>query len=79
MHDPYASKTYKDSDIRRFPSSENLLLDLASGRLDAINDDAVFVQPWLETADGACCEIVQVFKPVLEIHGPGAGICPPQG
>ncbi len=79
MHDSYSTKTYTESNIRRFPSSENLLLDLASGRLEAINDDAVFVQPWLDSTDGACCEVVQVFKPVLDIHGPGAGIAVRKG
>ena len=46
-------------------------LDLAAGRVDAINDDIVVLTDWLKSSDGACCKIAGTIKPIPEIHGPG--------
>ena len=57
------------------------MLDLANGRLDAVIDDiVVLLGSWLKTPDGACCKIlVGAITPVIEIHGPGAGIAVRKG
>jgi len=73
-HFNYSSGTYTDSEIKSYPSSQEFLLDLANGRLDAANDDISVLEEWLKTPDGACCKIVGAITPVPEIHGPGAGI-----
>ncbi|MBS3647140.1 ABC transporter substrate-binding protein [Pseudaminobacter sp. 19-2017] len=73
-HYNYSEKTYTDSEIKGYPSSQEFLLDLANGRLDAANDDISVIEEWLKTPDGQCCKIVGAVKPVPEIHGPGAGI-----
>src|SRR5262245_51898693 len=74
-HFNYAEKTYTDSTVKGYPSSPEEQLDLANGRLDAIQDDIVVLQQWLDTPDGACCKILGVPKPQpVEIFGPGAGI-----
>ena len=73
-HFNYSTKTYTDSTIKGYPSSQEEQADLAAGRVDAINDDITVLSEWLKTPDGACCKIVGTIKPVPEIHGPGAGI-----
>lgn len=73
-HSAYAEATYKDSEIKIYPAADEYKLDLANGRLDAANDDVVVLSEWLNSEAGACCKLVGTIKPVLEIHGPGAGI-----
>ena len=72
-HAAYAEKTFTKSEIKYYPSLDQAKLDLASGRIDAINDDVVVLSDWLKTSDGACCKIAATIKPVPEIHGIGAG------
>ena len=79
-HFNYAEKTYTDSTIKGYPSSQEYQLDLANGRLDAVKDDIVVLQQWLDTPDGACCKLIGTIKPrPVEIHGPGAGIAVRKG
>lgn len=73
-HANYSEKTFTDSTIKSYPTAEEYRLDLANGRLDAVNDDSVTLSDWLKTPDGACCKMVGTITPVPEIHGPGAGI-----
>jgi polar amino acid transport system substrate-binding protein len=79
-HYNYAEKTYTDSTLKGYPSSQEFLLDLANGRLDAAEDDISVLEEWLKTADGACCKIIGVPKPQpVEIFGEGAGIAVRKG
>jgi polar amino acid transport system substrate-binding protein len=79
-HFNYASKTYTDSTIKGYPSSPEEQADLAAGRVDAIQDDIVVLQQFLDSPDGACCKILGVPKPQpVEIFGPGAGIAVRKG
>lgn len=78
-HYNYAEKTFTDSTIKGYPSSKEFLLDLANGRLDAASDDISVLEGWLATPDGACCKLVGAITPVIEIHGPGAGIAVRKG
>ena len=74
-HFNYASQTYSDSTIKGYPSSQEFLLDLANGRVDAVEDDISVLEEWLKTPDGACCKIIGQPSPQpVEIFGPGAGI-----
>ena len=73
-HFNYSTATYTESEIKGYPSSQEFLLDLASGRLDAVNDDILVLEGWLKSPDGACCKLVGTITPVTEIHGPGIGI-----
>lgn len=72
-HATYAEKTYTKSEIKLYPSADQFKLDLANGRLDAVNDDVVVLTDWLKSADGACCKLIGTIKPVPEIHGIGVG------
>jgi polar amino acid transport system substrate-binding protein len=78
-HFNYAEKTYTDSEIKGYPTSQEFLLDLANGRLDAVSDDISVLENWLNSPDGACCKLVGAITPVPEIHGPGAGIAVRKG
>ena len=79
-HFNYASQTYTDSEIKAYPSSQEFLLDLGNGRLDAVEDDISVLEAWLKTADGACCKILGQPSPQpVEIFGPGAGIAVRKG
>lgn len=73
-HATYSEKTFTDSKIKAYPTAEEYRLDLANGRLDAVNDDSVTLTEWLKTADGACCKLIGMVKSVDEIHGVGAGV-----
>lgn len=73
-HFNYSTATYTDSTIKPYPTAQEYQLDLANGRLDAVNDDIVVISQWLDSPDGACCMLVGAITPVEEIHGPGAGI-----
>jgi len=79
-HFNYASKTYTDSTVKGYPSSPEEQADLANGRLDAIEDDIVVLQQWLDSPDGACCKILGQPSPQpVDIFGPGAGIAVRKG
>jgi polar amino acid transport system substrate-binding protein len=79
-HFNYAQQTYTDSTVKGYPSSPEEQLDLANGRLDAIQDDIVVLSQWLDTPDGACCKILGVPEPQpVEVFGPGAGIAVRKG
>jgi len=79
-HFNYASQTYTDSTVKGYPSSPEEQLDLANGRLDAIQDDITVLSEWLATPEGACCKILGTPEPQpVEIFGPGAGIAVRKG
>lgn len=73
-HSNYSEATYTDSDVKLYPTADEYKLDIANGRIDAVNDDISVLEGWLASPDGACCKIVGAIKPVPEIHGEGAGI-----
>ncbi len=78
-HYNYAEKTYMDTTLKGYPTSQEFLLDLANGRVDAVTDDIGVLEEWLKTPDGACCKIVGTITPVPEIHGEGPGIAVRKG
>lgn len=78
-HFNYSTATYTDSTVKPYPTAQEYQLDLANGRLDAVNDDIVVISQWLDSPDGACCKLIGAIKPVEEIHGPGAGIAVRKG
>jgi polar amino acid transport system substrate-binding protein len=78
-HYNYAEATYTDSTLKGYPTSQEEQADLANGRIDAITDDISVIDEWLKSPDGQCCKIVGTITPVVEIHGPGAGIAARKG
>ncbi|MGH6760173.1 MAG: ABC transporter substrate-binding protein [Phyllobacterium sp.] len=74
-HFIYSEKTFTDSEVKAYPTAEEYKLDIANGRLDAINDDIIAITEFLKSEEGAaCCKMLGTVKPVEEIHGKGAGI-----
>lgn len=79
-HFNYASQNFTDSTIKGYPSSQEFLLDLANGRLDAVEDDISVLEEWLKTPDGACCKLLGEPSPQpVSIFGEGAGIAVRKG
>lgn len=78
-HFNYSEKTYTDSEVKAYPTAQEYQLDLANGRLDAVNDDISVLEQWLDSPEGACCKLIGAVTPDPEIHGPGAGIAVRKG
>ena len=74
IHQNYAEATYKDSEIKSYPTAQEYQLDIANGRVDAVTDDSTVLTEWLKTPEGACCKILGLITPDPKIHGEGAGI-----
>lgn len=70
----YADRYLAASQIKPYLAVPEMTADLVSGRIDAINDDLVVLDKFLESPEGACCRLAGTIEPILEIHGPGAGI-----
>jgi polar amino acid transport system substrate-binding protein len=79
-HFNYATQTFTDSTIKGYPSSQEFMLDIANGRLDAAEDDIVVLSQFLATPEGACCKLLGSPEPQPEaIFGPGAGVAVRKG
>ena len=78
-HSNFAEVTYTESDIKMYPTSDEFLLDLGNGRIDAVMDDISVLEGWLAKEDGACCKLLGAVTPDPTIHGQGAGIAVRKG
>lgn len=79
IHAVFSEKTYTDSTIKSYGSSDEARMDMVSGRVDAVNDNIVSLIDWLKTPEGECCKLVGPVKADLEIHGPGVGVAIKKG
>ena len=79
IHFNYLEATFKDSEIKSYPTAQEYQLDIANGRVDAVNDDISVLEGWLKTPEGACCKLLGVVTPIPAIHGEGAGIAVRKG
>jgi lysine-arginine-ornithine-binding protein len=68
----YLEEKYKDADIKLYPSQDDVNLDLAAGRLDALFVDKLVGDEWLKTDDGKCCAVLG--DPLQVGGGVGAGV-----
>ncbi|GAA4523818.1 ABC transporter substrate-binding protein [Chelativorans composti] len=73
-HAAFAEATYTDSTIQLYPTAEEYQLDMANGRLDAVVDDVIVLDEWLDSEGGECCHILDTVTPPVEIYGEGIGI-----
>ena len=62
---------YKDSEIKLYPTQDEVNLDLVSGRIDLLFVDKLPGLDWLKSKDGACCEFVGTDLPT---DGVGAAV-----
>ncbi|MHA6643664.1 ABC transporter substrate-binding protein [Mesorhizobium sp. A623] len=69
----YMSHTFTKSDLKMYPTQEEVNLDLMNGRLDLQVSDYLPMLDWLKNSpDGACCKFVG--KPVTDPEFVGEGI-----
>ena len=68
----YLEENYSDADIKLYPSQEEVNLDLASGRIDALFVDKLVGEEWVKTADGTCCAVLG--EDIQVGGGVGAGV-----
>jgi polar amino acid transport system substrate-binding protein len=78
-HAAYADATYTDTTVKAYPTPQEYELDMANGRLDAVLEDIIPIQQWLDTADGACCKVLGKVVPDKKYYGDGAGIAVRKG
>jgi polar amino acid transport system substrate-binding protein len=72
IHAAMLEDKYKDVEIRMYPTLDEALRDLASGRVSTVFGDKLATAPWLKSQDGSCCKIVGGdIKDVS--FGPGVG------
>lgn len=69
----YAKKYFTKSTIKTYKTFDETLQDLAAGRIDATMAEVPFIEMFVETGAGACCEIKGKVKPDVDIFGPGVG------
>ena len=71
----YAHKVFTKSEIREYPTQDEVNLDLAAGRIDAQVGDMLPMLEWTtKTEDGKCCELKG--EPITDpaFVGEGVGI-----
>ena len=71
----YAHKVFTKSEIREYPTQDEVNLDLSSGRIDLQVGDMLPMLDWVtKTEDGACCELKG--QPITDpaFVGEGVGI-----
>ena len=73
-HAQAAESYFPDADIRGYPTAEEYKLDIESGRVDAVVDDVVVLNEWLDSDAGACCKLLGTLRADPEIYGKGIGI-----
>lgn len=79
-HANYAEAAYGQSEIKLYPASDEAQFDLVNGRIDAIMDERIALEAFLETTEGMqCCKMLGAIEPVPEFHGEGTGIAVRKG
>lgn len=71
----YAEATYADSDVRLYPTQDEVNLDMTSGRIDLQVGDMLPMLDWTtKSDDGGCCELAG--EPITDpaFVGEGVGI-----
>ncbi len=69
----YISAVYPDSDIKLYPTQDEVNLDMVNGRLDMQVGDMLPLLDWTtKNADGACCKIVG--EPITDPKFVGEGV-----
>ncbi|MEM6382467.1 MAG: transporter substrate-binding domain-containing protein [Pseudomonadota bacterium] len=74
IHANFLEDIYGDSDIRLYPTQDEVNLDLAAGRIDLLLADSSAMNDWLESDDGACCAFLPGDYTDPEYFGEGVGI-----
>jgi|GEM_PF-27905 len=74
-HQAYAESTYKDSEIRRYATLQEAILDLAEGRIDVVLGDKDAVIDYLKNwKEAECCRLLANVPRDPAFFGEGIGI-----
>lgn len=65
-------KFFPDSELRLYPKLDDALLDMSTGRVDAVFASQMVLGEWLANEDGACCEFAG--EPTRSDSNQGTGI-----
>lgn len=77
VHEVYAKKHFGDSasEIKIYQTQDEANADLAAGRIDAVQADAIALNDFLATDQGKeCCDMKGDVAEDLEVLGPGVGV-----
>lgn len=74
IHQAYAVKHFGDAEIKEYQTQDEANQDLAAGRVDAILADSLALAPFVDSDQGACCEVVGSVAHDEEVLGAGIGI-----
>ncbi len=80
-HDDFLTKLYPDSNIKRYPSQDDVYLDMLSGRLDAMFGDSIAQSDgFIKTDDGKGYAFFgKSYTTPKSIFGIGAGVAVRKG
>jgi len=67
-------KHFPDVEVKRYPKLDDALLDLKTGRLDAVLSSQFVTGEWLKKEEGACCEFVGDSFVLDENEGTGIAV-----
>jgi len=76
IHADYADKYFADTadEIKQYQTQDEVNQDLAAGRLDAVQADAIALDAFLKSDAGACCELKGNVADDPAILGAGVGV-----
>lgn len=76
VHQDYANKHFGSTaaEIKEYATQDEANQDLAAGRIDAVQADAIALDAFLTSEAGACCDLKGNVAPDVAILGPGVGI-----
>ncbi|ASP33864.1 transporter substrate-binding domain-containing protein [Labrenzia sp. VG12] len=76
IHADYADKYFAATadDIKQYQTQDEVNQDLAAGRLDAVQADAIALDAFLKSDAGACCELKGNVADDPAILGAGVGV-----
>lgn len=71
----YVEDKLKESEVKRYANLEEAMLDLAEGRIDAVADDKLALDDFLENRrEGRCCRFVADLPRDEAYFGQGLGV-----
>jgi polar amino acid transport system substrate-binding protein len=76
IHQDYANKHFGDkaAEIKEYQTQDEANQDLAAGRIDAVQADAIALDAFLKSEQGACCDLKGNVADDPAILGAGVGI-----
>ena len=74
IHQAYAVKHFGSAQIREYQTQDEANQDLASGRVDALLADSLALDAFLQSDQGACCEVAGAVAHDPAVLGAGVGV-----